>query len=142
MSLIRWQPKSEWMDLPSDLDRFFGDFGLDFWKSDTVWQPAVDIVETKNNFEVKAELPGLKKDDIKIQFEDGVLTLTGERKIEKEDKDKNFYRVERRYGKFQRCFSLPRNVKADEIKANYKDGILTVNIPKAEEAKAKEIEIK
>ena len=142
MSLIRWQPRSEWMDLPRDLERFFGDFGLDLWKSDTIWQPAVDIVETKDGFEVKAELPGMKKDDIKIEFEDGVLTLTGERKSEKEDKDKNFYRMERRYGKFQRCFALPKNVKVDEIKASYKDGVLTVNIPKAEEAKAKEIEIR
>ena len=141
MSLIRWQPRSEWMDLPRDLERFFSDFGLDLWKSDTIWQPAVDIVETKDSFEVKAELPGMKKDDIKIEFEDGVLTLTGERKSEKEDKDKNFYRMERRYGKFQRCFALPKNVKVEEIKASYKDGVLTVNIPKAEEAKAKEIEI-
>ncbi len=141
MSLIRWTPRRSLINLPSDLDDFFGNFGLDFWNTDSVWSPAVDISENDNSYEVKAELPGLKKDEIKISFEDDVLTLSGERKSEDEKKEKNFHRIERRYGKFERSFQLPRNVKADHIKAEYKNGVLTINLPKAEEAKPKEIAI-
>ena len=141
MSLIRWNPRKNLTMLPDDLDQFFSEFGLDFWNSDTIWSPAVDITENKDNYEIKAELPGMKKDDIKISFEDDVLTLSGERKSEKDEKDKNFHRIERRYGKFQRSFYLPKNVKADDIKAQYKDGVLMVKIPKSEEAKPKEIAI-
>lgn len=129
------------MNLPTNVNDFFGDFGLDFWNTDKIWSPAVDIAENNDNYEVTAELPGMKKDEIKISYEDDVLTLSGERKTEKDEKDKNFRRVERCFGKFQRSFYLPKNVKADEIKAKYKNGVLTVNIPKAEETKSKEIAI-
>ena len=141
MSLIRLNPYRNLVSLPQELNRFFNDFGLDTWNTDTVWSPAVDITETEDGFEVKAEIPGMKKDEIKINYEDDMLTLSGERNHEKEQKDKNFHRIERHYGKFQRSFHLPNHVKADAIKANYKNGVLTVNIPKSEEAKPKEIEI-
>jgi HSP20 family protein len=141
MSLIRWNPYRNLVSLPREINRFFNDFGVDVWNTDTVWNPAVDITETEDGYEVKAEIPGIKKDEIKINFEDDVLTLSGERNHEKEAKNKNYHRIERRYGKFQRSFFLPKYVKADGIKANYKNGVLTVNIPKREEAKPKEIAI-
>jgi HSP20 family protein len=141
MSLIRWNPYRNLVSLPREINRFFNDFGLDVWNTDTVWSPAVDITETENGYEVKAEIPGMKKDEIKINYEDDMLTLSGERNHEKEEKNKNYHRIERHYGKFQRSFYLPKHVKADVIKANYKNGVLTVNIPKSEEAKPKEIAI-
>ena len=141
MSMIKWTPRKSLMTSPSYLDQLFSDFGMDFRSSDTVWSPAVDIAENEKEYEVKAELPGMKKDEIKISFKDDVLTLSGERKSEKEEDDKNFHRIERSYGQFERCFHLPKNVKVPDIKADYKNGILTVNIPKSEEAKPKEIAI-
>jgi len=141
MSLIRWNPYRNLVSLPRELNRFFNDFGFDVWNTDPVWSPAVDITETKDGYEVKAEIPGMKKDDIKINYEDDMLTLSGERNYENEKRDKNYHRIERCYGKFQRSFYIPNHVKADAIKANYKDGVLTVNIPKSEEAKPKEIAI-
>jgi HSP20 family protein len=141
MSLIRWNPYRNLAALPRDINRFFNDLGGDFWNSDTVWSPAVDITETEDGFEVKAEIPGMKKEEIKINYEDDMLTLAGERNHETEENGKNFHRIERRYGKFERRFHLPKNMKADSIKANYKDGVLTVSIPKSEEAKPKEIAI-
>jgi len=141
MKLVKWYPHRNLDSLPNEIDKFFGDFGLDFWNTDSVWNPSVDIAESNDGFEVKAEIPGLNKDDIKISFEDEMLKLSGERKFEDEKKEKNYHRIERRYGKFERAFYLPKNVKTENIKAKYKDGILTVNIPKSEEAKSKEIEI-
>jgi len=141
MSLIRWNPYQNLVSLPAEINRFFNDFGVDAWDTDTVWSPAVDITETEDGFEVKAEIPGMNKDEIKINYEDDMLTLSGERNQEKEEKNKNFHRIERRYGKFQRSFCLPNHIKADAIKANYKNGVLTVNIPKSEDAKPKEIAI-
>lgn len=142
MSLIRWNPYRNLRTLPRDLDSFFNDFGLDYRSSDKVWAPSVDIVETEDNYKLKAEIPGMNKDDIKISFEDHVLTLSGERKNESEENEKNLHRVERFYGKFQRSFHLPEGIKTDDISAKYKDGVLTIDVPKAEEVKPKEIAIK
>lgn len=141
MSIIRWTPRASLMSLPSDLDRFFGNFGRDVWNMDTVWNPAVDITESETGYEVKAELVGMKKDEITISFENDVLSLSGERKNEIDEKDKNVHRIERSYGKFERKFQMPKNVKTEDIKASYKNGVLTINVPKAEEAKPKEIVI-
>ncbi len=141
MSIIRWTPRTGLMSLPSDLNRFFGSFGQDFWNMDTVWNPAVDITESETGYEVKAELPGMKKDEIKISFDNDVLSLSGERKSEVDEKEKNFHRIERSYGKFERSFVLPKDVNAEQIKASYDNGILTIAIPKSEAAKAKEIAI-
>jgi HSP20 family protein len=106
-----------------------------------VWSPSVDVSETKDNVVIKAEIPGMTKDDVKISIQDNVITLKGEKKQEKEEKDANYHRIERSYGSFCRSFTLPAAVKADKIKATYKDGILNVTLPKTEEVKPKEIPI-
>jgi len=129
------------ISLPDEIERFFSDFGLDTRASDTVWSPSVDLAENDDSYEVKAEIPGMKREDIKVSYRDDVLTLTGEKKQEKENKDKNYHRIERAYGRFERSFWLPKEVKADEIKAQYKNGVLSISIPKAEEVKPKEIEV-
>jgi len=141
MKLMKWYPNKNLASLPGEGDDFFGNFGLDFWNADRVWNPSVDITETNEGFEVKAEIPGVSKEDIKISFEENMLKLSGERKFEDEMKEKDYQRIERRYGKFERAFFMPKNVNASDIKASYEDGVLTVQIPKSEEAKAKEIEI-
>ena len=141
MSLIRWTPMRNLVSINSEIDRFFNDFGMNFRESDTIWRPTVDLSETENGYEVKAELPGMKKEDINVELKDHVLTLTGEKKHEEKDEKKNYHRIERTYGKFQRSFRLPTEVKNDEIKARYRNGVLTIDIPKAEEVKPKEITV-
>jgi len=141
MQLIRWNPYRSLISLPDEIERFFSDFGLDTRASDTVWSPSVDLAENDDSYEVKAEIPGMKREDIKVSYRDDVLMLTGEKKQEKENKDKNYHRIERAYGRFERSFWLPKEVKADEIKAQYKNGVLSISIPKAEEVKPKEIEV-
>jgi len=106
------------------------------------WSPALDVFQDKDNVFVKAELPGMKKEEIDISFQDGMLTIAGERKQESEVREGESYRSERFFGRFHRTVSMPTKVEADKIKATYKDGILTVDLPKAAEAKAKQIEVK
>lgn len=106
------------------------------------WNPAVDLYEDKDNVFVKAELPGLKKEDIEVSLEDGVLTISGERKSEEKVEGKEARRSERFYGQFRRSISLSSEVKADQVTANYKDGVLTITLPKVEAAKPKQIEVK
>lgn len=106
-----------------------------------LWSPSVDIAETDNGFEVRAELPGVKQEDVNVSVRDNVLTLRGEKRQEETDEGKNYRRVERHYGTFQRAFTLPPNVDAEAITAAYRDGVLTLTVPKAEEAKPKEIPI-
>jgi len=139
MTLVRWNPMRSLISLPNEIDRFFDDFGLNVRDFDTVWRPHVDLSESENSYEVKAELPGMKKEDIKIEVHDNVLTLTGEKKQENKTDKKNYHRIERSYGRFERCFRLPKEVKAEEIKAKYKNGVLSIDIPKTEETKPKEI---
>jgi HSP20 family protein len=103
--------------------------------------PALDIFEDKDNFVVKAELPGMKKQDINVSLHDGSLSISGERKNEAKWEDAELYRSERFFGRFQRTVRLPAPVAADKIKGQYKDGVLTVTLPKAEEAKPKQIEV-
>ena len=104
--------------------------------------PRINIEETDNEWLVTAELPGVTKDDVKVNFQDGLLTISGEKKSEKEDKNKNFHKVERSYGKFYRSLNVNSSVLADKIDASFKDGILEVTLPKAEEAKPKLIDVK
>jgi HSP20 family protein len=106
------------------------------------WAPLVDISEDDKEYLIKAELPGLKKDDVHISVEKGVLTITGERKFEKEEKDRKHHRVERAYGSFVRTFIVPDDAEADKVAAQFKDGVLTIHIPKSEKAKPKQIEVR
>jgi HSP20 family protein len=106
------------------------------------WAPIVDIQESDKEYLVKAELPEVKKDDVKVNIKDGVLTLEGERHQEKEEKNKKFHRVERSYGKFVRCFTMPEDADDKKVQADFKDGVLNVHIGKSEVAKPKAIEVK
>jgi HSP20 family protein len=106
------------------------------------WSPALDAHEDKDKYTVSVDVPGLKKDDIKVSVHDGVLTVSGERRSEKDVKEGTVHRTERYYGKFSRSVSLPVEVRADKVSATYKEGVLTVEIPKAEEAKPKTVEVK
>ena len=105
------------------------------------WLPAVDVAETADALTLYAELPGLSREDVDITLENNVLTVRGERKFEKDVKEESFHRIERAYGAFSRSFTLPTNVKNDGVEATFKDGVLTVRIPKAEEAKSRKIAI-
>lgn len=107
----------------------------------TIWTPSCDIYETDGEI-VKAELPGLKKEEVKVTIENNVLTIRGERKLEEEAKRENYYRIERSYGEFLRSFTLPTGIDAKKINAEFKDGMLKIALPKAEEAKPKAVDIK
>jgi len=106
------------------------------------WLPPVDIEENDREYVVKTELPGMKKEEVKLKVEGGTLTISGERKAEKEDKDKKYHRLERSYGAFQRSFMLPEGTLPEKISAEFKDGVLLVHLPKDEKAKPKAIEVK
>jgi HSP20 family protein len=106
------------------------------------WTPSVDISETDGEYQIKAEIPDVKKEDVKVTLEDGVLTIQGERKQEKEEKGKKFHRIERSYGSFVRTFSLPDVIDEEKVKAEFKDGVLNLHLPKSEKAKPKAIEVK
>jgi len=122
-------------------DDFFGRLPMRTEGMERMWAPNVDVSETKDNIIVTAEIPGMTKDDIKVTFNENTLTLSGEKKQEKEEKDADYHRIERSYGSFTRSFDLPTTVQFDKIKANYKDGVLQVTMPKSEEVKPKEIPI-
>ena len=140
MSLIKWDPFREFNTLPA---RFGGFFGRD-WDlpvTTTAWNPMVDIFENDNDVVFKAELPGMNPKDIDVKLENNVLTLKGERRLEKETKEENYHRIEREYGTFSRSFTLPTAVNGDNVAAEYKDGILTIVLPKTEGTKSKPIKI-
>jgi HSP20 family protein len=106
------------------------------------WTPSVDISETEGEYQIKAEIPDVKKEDVRVTLEDGVLTIQGERKHEKEEKGMKFHRIERSYGSFVRTFSLPDVIDEDNVKAEFKDGVLSLHLPKSEKAKPKAIDVK
>ena len=108
----------------------------------TEWSPLVDVTEDEKEYIIKAELPEIKKEEVKVTVEDGVLNISGERKFEKEEKNKKYHRIERAYGTFQRSFSLPESADGTKINAEFKDGVLTVRLPKTEKAKTKKVEVK
>ncbi len=145
MTLIRWNPVRQRM-IPTfpEWDRLMNGFFSDRLEDTelTNWTPAIDIAEDNDAFVVIADLPGLTKKDISINIKENMLTINGERKIEEKDENKNYCRSERRYGSFKRSFQLTDQVIADKITASFKNGVLTVTVPKAEEIKPKEIEIK
>ncbi len=123
-------------------NRFFGpDWALEPLRTG-YWMPALDIAERENEVLVKAELPGMKVEDFDIQVQGNVLSISGEKKESKEDKDENYYHAERRYGSFRREVTLTSEVDVDKIKADYKDGVLTITLPKTEQSKPKKINVK
>jgi HSP20 family protein len=144
MYLVKRNPRLDWT--PQHIDRFFRDFWNSSpfnWDDDSiVWSPRVDVKETKEAYEVLADLPGLNKKDISISLHNNVLTVEGERKSEAKSEDENSYYQERTYGSFSRSFQLPSKVEQKNIQAEYKDGVLKVILHKSEEAKPREIEIK
>lgn len=139
--LNNWSPLDRLASFRDEIDRLFGgnasrDSGLV-----SGWTPALDLYDEKDRFLVSVELPGVTKDAIGISLHDGVLTVSGERKHEREGKEGETFRSERYFGKFQRSVSIPATVDATKVTASYKDGVLLVDLPKAEEAKPKQIEI-
>ena len=144
MAIVRWSPFRDIIGLQDEMNRAFDSFvkGNDTPAlTEGTWAPSVDIYESKDAITIDAELPGLNQKDISVTVVDNVLTIKGEKKQEKEVKEENYHRVERSYGLFSRSFTLPVGVKADNIKASYKDGVLKITLPKAEEAKPKQIDI-
>ena len=144
MAIVKWDPFREIEDMFERYNRAIGwpRLGSQEIIASGDWSPRVDIAETDNEFIIKAEIPEIKKEDVKVTVDNGVLTISGERKQEKEEKNKKFHRVERYYGSFSRSFTLPNNVDETKIEASFKDGMLNLQIPKAEEAKPKAIEVK
>lgn len=146
MAIVRWEPFRDLVTTQDRFNRLFNDtvssfFGGDASAPRAAWSPAVDIFETDHSLVLKAELPGVDPKDVEARVEDGTLYLKGERRFEKEVKEENYHRVERSYGSFTRTFALPSSVDADRVSAEYKDGVLTLTLPKREEAKPKTIKI-
>ncbi len=145
MTLIRWRPMRQMENIQDEVNRVFDSFfttpmrrrGEDMGN----WLPDVDIVEDKDRIDVQVDLPGMEKEDVKVSVEDNILTIKGERKSYTEEKDKTYHQIERTYGKFTRSFSLPSTVDGSKIKANYKNGVLKIELPKAEAVKPKEIPV-
>lgn len=146
--LTRWNPIKEIEEMEKRLSAMLGRpapaAGGDKKEAITVaeWSPLVDISEDEKEYTIKAELPDVKKEDIKLNVHDDVLTITGERKYEKEEKGKKYHRIERAYGSFMRSFTLPEDADGSKVAAEYKDGLLKVHLPKSEKAKPKAIEVK
>ena len=146
MNIVRWDPFRELEGIQARLDRVFGEpvqRGSDADNfSFSEWAPAVDIEETADEYLVKADLPDVKKENVKVEFEDGVLTVEGERKLDNEEKGKKFHKIERAYGKFVRRFALPTEVDASRLSADFKEGVLNVHLPKSADGKPKAITVK
>jgi len=148
--LVRWNPFREMDDLQRRMTSLFdwSPFRRSSLTADdeniTVpeWAPLVDIAEDDKEYLIKVELPEVQKDDVKVTVESGTLTISGERKAEKEQKGRKFHRVERYYGRFERSFSIPDDAEADDVKAEFKDGVLRVHLAKCEKARPKQIEVK
>jgi len=143
MALVRWDPTRELDSLQSEFNRLFDSF-IGNGRSEVRarrWVPAVDLVETEGNLVLRADLPGLEKDDVAIEVKDGVLTLSGERRAEHEDKAEGYYRVERAFGRFSRSLTLPQGIEPDSIDAEFTDGVLEIRIPKPEERKPHRVAI-
>jgi HSP20 family protein len=146
-TLTRWEPIREMEDFQNRLSTLFGrplrrtnGHGREeITLAD--WSPLADITEDEKEYLIKAELPELKREDVKVTVENGVLTISGERKFEKEEKKKKYHRVERGYGSFVRSFSLPDDADANKVKAEFKNGMLAIHLPKNEKAKPKQIEV-
>lgn len=142
-NVTRWNPTVAYLNR-EPFSRFFEGFFNEAQGeevSNRTWVPPVDIQETTDGYRLQAELPGLTKDDITITLENNVLRLSGERKLERDAKKENFQRIERTYGAFSRAFALPQQVNSAGVQASFENGVLTINVPKAEQAKPRKIEI-
>lgn len=147
MSLVRWDPFRELEDMSQRLNRVFGRSLLSPATSPEMtampdWAPSVDIVETPEEYQIKAELPEVKKEDVKLSVANGMLRIEGERKAEKEEKGKKYHRIERYHGTFMRSFTLPENIDDTKVHAEFKDGMLNVRIPKTAKAAPRAVDIK
>lgn len=148
MTLVRWNrgfdPFREMNSLQRDMNRLFDD-NLRGWfggrEALTRWAPPVDVYEKEDEIVISAELPGMNQDDIEVEVHDGILSIRGEKKVENEVNEQSYHFVERSYGAFERSFTLPAKVKGEDVKATYRDGVLKVHLPKAEEAKPKKISV-
>lgn len=146
MALVRWDPFRNVSALQDRINRLFEDAfprGRDLEDDISLcaWRPAVDIYETENGLVLKAELPGVKKEEVSVEIKDNVLTLKGERAEDKEVREENYYRRERCFGSFQRSFNLEQSVQPEKVKAKFKDGILEVEIPRPEAEKPKKVTV-
>jgi HSP20 family protein len=146
MNLIKWDPFRELEDVSSRLNRIFGRPLARMEPNSEMlamvdWTPSADISETDTAYLIKAEIPGVKKEDVKVTLQDGILTIQGERKSEKEEKDKKFHRIECSYGSFMRSFRVPDDADESGVKAEFKDGILNVTLNKSAKAKPKAINV-
>ena len=141
MAIIRWDPFREMTNVQEQLDRVWRGM-VESRRGQESWLPAVDVFDAKDAVVLKAELAGMKPDDIEIEVEDNVLTIKGERKFEEKVDDERYYRVERRYGSFSRSIALPQGVDSDDIQATYEDGVLEVRVPKVEEERPKKISVR
>lgn len=148
MAVVRWiNPVRELSTMQDRMNRLFEDFfgrtggAQEVEFAAGAWAPIVDIYESDNEIVVTAELPGLEKEQVGVEYKDGVLTLRGERKLEREVKEESYHRMERSYGSFHRSFTLPGSVDADKINARMKNGVLEIHLPKKEAAKPKQIKV-
>ena len=146
MAIVKWDPFRDVSTLQDRINRIFNEsFGRSRDFDDEVslsdWRPPVDIYETGDGIVLKIELPGVNKDDVSVEVKDNVLTIKGERLLDPAIKDENYYRKERSFGKFNRSFSLQESIKPDLIKASFKDGVLTVEVPRPEEDKPKQVTV-
>ena len=147
MSLMRWDPSRELEEVSERLNRLFGrpiatrETGKEALATPD-WAPALDIVETPEEYVIQVEVPGITKENVKVNVMDGILRIEGERRQEKEEKGKKFHRIERCYGTFLRTFGLPEYVDETQVRAEFKEGILTIRLPKTQKAKPKTVEIK
>lgn len=145
MSIVRFNPVSDVLTMQNEMNRmlqnFFPSRRLNGDEESGVWRPAVDIHEDSDSYTIDAELPGLKKEEVSINYQDGSLSISGERRYESGGEGKNSHRLERFYGKFYRSFSFPAPVDGDRIQASYNDGVLRISVPKTEDVKPRRIEI-
>ena len=150
MALVRWDPSRELSSLQAEMNRLFSSFfdtpattggGQGNGGALRRWYPAMDLVETDDHFVLRADLPGLSQDDVKIELEDQTLTISGERKAEHEERQEGFYRVERAFGTFSRSLTLPKGVDPESVSASFDRGVLEVRIPKPEERKPRRVAI-
>jgi len=147
-TLTTWDPFKELNEMENRLATMFGRAPVrksgekDEAMTVAEWAPLVDITEDEKEYLIKAQLPEVKKDDMKVSVQDGILTIAGERKSEKEERNKKFHRVEWAYGSFSRSFTLPEDADADKVAGDFKDGVLKVHVPKSEKAKPKKIDVK